>query len=327
MGRKKKHEEHENLERWLVSYSDFITLLFATFVVLYALSQSNIDEFSKLEEALKNAFSNTSTVLEGQPSFFEKEASIMEGATAGSEVNPIMLEYLSQKYETSSFEDVKKNVDKMSEEGVGASIEEKGLVIRIDDSAVNFAPNSAQITSESVATLGKIGDLLTKKFKIHIIRVEGHTDSDPTSGRPYPTNWELSGARASAVINFFIRNNGISPKLFIAAGFADTVPLAPNNSLQNKAKNRRVEIVVLKNKYARLEDKDFQTILNEATNRSESKPAATVIKPNENPLNEEDNFQKQRGNYSTELYNKEIDRLNKLEKHTEQARPAFMKGE
>ena len=99
MARKKKHEEHENLERWLVSYADFMTLLFATFVVLYALAQTDVNSFKNIEEALRRAFSQS--IFDNQPSIMSGTDSILEGESGAT--NPLMLEYMSQKYESTSY--------------------------------------------------------------------------------------------------------------------------------------------------------------------------------------------------------------------------------
>lgn len=262
MARKKKHEEHENHERWLVSYADFITLLFATFVVLYALSQVDVAEFTKLEEALKSAFSNS--VMDGSNSIMDANSnSLIDGSIAG-QPNPLMLEYLSQKYEDTSFREIKDSVDKMKNKNLTATIDERGLVIKFTDNLINFQPGSAKIEPNGEKILAEIGDLIFSKFQIHFIQVEGHTDSTPTSPSSiYPTNWELSGARASSVVNFFINTKKLSPKMFVAMGFADTIPL--KNSGKNPALNRRVEIVVVKNKNKSLENNDIQALLKEAS--------------------------------------------------------------
>jgi len=339
VGRKKKHEEHENLERWLVSYADFITLLFATFVCLYGIAVADVTDFAKLEEALKNAFS-TNTILDGSPSFFSSQQSIMQGGSQAGEVNPIMLEYLSQKYEETSFEDIKKEVDKLKEDGFEAEINDKGLVLKIDDTALKFASNSAEISQEAAKVLMNVGALITSKFQIHVIRVEGHTDSIPSSGPLYPTNWELSGARAASVVNFFIKNVGIMPQLLIAAGYADTVPIAKNDTPENRAKNRRVEIVILKNKLGRMEGKDIKGVLDELS-KSPSRPKAMFTLPKENKQpaetenvipghNLKENSMREKlytPDYSGDLYIKESARIeDMIKKDIEKniGRPSFM---
>jgi len=260
MAKKKKAEEHENLERWLVSYADFMTLLFATFVVLYALAQTDVNSFKSIEEALKKAFSQ---------SFFENQESIMDGSDSlldgqNGAINPLMLEYMSQKYEQTSYEEIKDAVEKLQQEGLSAYLDERGLVIKLNDHAIQYAPGTANLTPKSLEVLNKVANIIKQKFSIHYIQVEGHTDSDAINTDKYPSNWELSSARASSVIRYLIRNHGFSPKIFIAQGLADTVPIVPNTTFENKNKNRRVEIVILRNKNRNLSQKNMQEILEEA---------------------------------------------------------------
>lgn len=260
MARKKHAEEHENLERWLVSYADFMTLLFATFVVLYALAQSDVNAFKNIEEALRRAFSqnifdNQQNIMDGQDSIFEGQV----GATS-----PLMLEYMSQKYEQTSYDEIKNEVDKLKNEGISAEIDDRGLIIKLNEHAIKFKPGTADLTKESLAILDIVADIIKKRFAIHYIDVEGHSDSDKISNSKYPSNWELSGARASMVIRYLIDNHNFNPRIFSAVGLADTVPLAKNDSVKNKAMNRRVEIVILRNKLKNLSKKDMQEILKEA---------------------------------------------------------------
>lgn len=273
MAKRKKHEDHENLERWLVSYADFMTLLFATFVVLYALSQVDASDFAKLEDALKRAFQ--SNMLDGQESILESSSSIFDGASGAT--SPIMLEYLSPRYEQDSYEEIEKSVNDMNLDGVEAQIDSRGLVIKLSDNALTFKSGSAEITPDSLVPLGEVAKLIKEKFAIHIIRVEGHTDSDPVSNSIYPSNWELSSARASSVVRHLINNYKFSPSIFIAAGYADTVPVVKGNSQRDKQKNRRVEIVVLKNKYKNINSKNIET-LSQLGNRQNATVSEAVRK-------------------------------------------------
>lgn len=273
MAKRKKHEDHENLERWLVSYADFMTLLFATFVVLYALSQVDASDFAKLEDALKRAFQ--SNMFDGQESILESSSSIFDGASGAT--SPIMLEYLSPRYEQDSYEEIEKSINDMNLDGVEAQIDSRGLVIKLSDNALTFKSGSAEITPDSLVPLGEVAKLIKEKFAIHIIRVEGHTDSDPVSNSIYPSNWELSSARASSVVRHLINNYKFSPSIFIAAGYADTVPVVKGNSQKDKQKNRRVEIVVLKNKYKNISSKNIET-LSQLGNRQNATVSEAVRK-------------------------------------------------
>ncbi len=259
MAKKKKAEEHENLERWLVSYADFMTLLFATFVVLYALAQSDVNSFKSMEEALRKAFAQN--IFDNQANIMEGKDSILDGENGAT--NPLMLEYMSQKYEDTSYEKVKQDIENLKEDGVSAEIDDRGLVIKFSDKAIKFVPGSAEIQKDSMKVLDNVANIIKARFSIHYIRVEGHTDSDIMYSQKYPSNWELSSARASTVVRRLISSYGFNYKLFSAVGLADTAPVVPNTSAANKAKNRRVEIIVLKNKYKDLSKKDMQKILKE----------------------------------------------------------------
>ena len=140
MAKKKKPEEHENLERWMVSYSDFVTLLFATFVVLYALSQVDLSEYTKLEDGMKKAFNNPS-LISGQVSIFDNQGTtILDNTSADSFVAPLMLEYVSQKYEEQAYKEIKEKIEQMTKngdlEGVEAKITNEGLVITFKNDLV-----------------------------------------------------------------------------------------------------------------------------------------------------------------------------------------------
>ena len=256
MAKKKRQEEPENLERWLVSYGDFITLLFATFVVLYALAQVDASDFAKLEESLKSAFSQN-TLLDGQQSIMDGSDSLFDEQQANSFIPGLMLEYISPKYEETSFNEIEETVRELSEagelSGITTKMTDKGLLITFDDKYL-FAPASAYLDRNAKKLLDKVGVLICKKFVLHYMRVEGHTDSDPIRSSQFPSNWELSAARASSVVRYMIDRFKFSPSLFSAVGYADTRPVEGAISPKDPA-NRRVEILIMKNKYRR----EFET--------------------------------------------------------------------
>lgn len=257
MGRKKKHEEHVNLERYLVSYADFITLLFATFVVLYALSQVDISAFSKLEEALKSAFEAPS-IMQGNPGIMNDAGdNLLENRSADSVISALMMEYLSPKYEAEAYESIKKDIEEMSKskelEGVSAIIDERGLVIKLNDSNILFRSASAKLQDSAKAKLDKVGLLIAQKFLMHSIRVEGNTDSLPFSNAVYPSNWELSSARACSIVRYLIDRFKFHPDLFTPIGYSSTRPISDNKTEKGRAQNRRVEIVILRNKFKKHE--------------------------------------------------------------------------
>lgn len=326
MARKKPPEEHENLERWLVSYADFMTLLFATFVVLYALAQSDVNSFKNIEEAMRRAFSQN--VFESQTSIMDGENSILDGQRGAT--NPLMLEYMSQRYEQESFNEIDKDIKDLEIEGISSAIDNRGLVIRLNSQAVNYAPGTAELTPKSVEIINKIAKIIKERFAIHYIRVEGHTDSDGISNPKYPSNWELSSARACSVVRYLIRAQGFNSKLFTAVGLADTVPIVPNNSAQNKEKNRRVEIIILKNQAKNLSQKNMQEIMKEV--EAAQKKALLNKKPSEaieglvgNDKELLQNVIDISGQYESET--KRLDSLQKDEFVTDGLKPEFLNNQ
>ena len=256
MAKKKKHEEHENLERWLVSYSDFITLLFATFVVLYALSQVDLSDYTKLQDSIKAAFS-TSSLLTGQESVMNGSENMFDESTmANSFIPTLMFEYMNAKYEEKSFQEIAKSIEELLEnhelDGVSAELTERGLLLTFDDQYL-FKSGSAQLSASAKVMLDKVGVLVYEKFILHNMRIEGHTDKAPISTFLFPSNWELSSARACAVVRYLISRFKFFPELFTAVGYADTRPIADNNTTEGAEKNRRIEIMILKNKYKEAE--------------------------------------------------------------------------
>lgn len=250
MAKKHKHEEHENLERWLVSYGDFITLLFATFVVLYALAQVDAVDFAKLEESLKHAFSQN-TLFDGQENIMDGSQSLFDQQQANSFIPSLMVEYISPKYEDDSFKEIAEEIKELTElgelGGISTKITEKGLLLTFDDKYL-FAPASAYLAPDARKLLDKVGVLICKKFVLHHMIVEGHTDSLAIKSNQFPSNWELSSARACSVVRYLADRFKFSPSLFSAVGYADTRPVENAISPKDPA-NRRVEILILKNKY------------------------------------------------------------------------------
>lgn len=252
MAKKQKHPEHENLERWLVSYADFVTLLFATFVVLYALSQVDVKDFKTLEGSIKSAFTAPSIMQGSEGIMQDSSNSVFDSSQADSVITPLMLEYISQKYEEESIDEIEKSINEKVKshelEGVETVETDRGLIIRLSDDYL-FQSASATLTPRAKLHLDKVGAIIAKKFILHNIRVEGHTDNQPINSKIFPSNWELSSARASSIIKYFINRFNFMPSIFTAVGFADTRPVIKNDSSSNRAKNRRVEILILKNRF------------------------------------------------------------------------------
>ena len=239
----------------MVSYADFLTLLFATFVVLYALSQINLEQFKELQLSIKKAFTAPS-IMQGDMGVMNQGKNIIDNSNSNAMIDSLMLEYVSPAYEQDSFENIKEDIDALSKtgelDGVNATIDERGLVININDNGILFKSGSADLSNSAKSKLDLIGKLIIQKFAMHQIRIEGHSDKIPSSGK-YPSNWELSSARASAITRYLIAKFKFLPDLFTVVGYADTRPLINGNTSDILAKNRRVEIIVLRNQNKRAE--------------------------------------------------------------------------
>lgn len=227
MVRKKKVDEHENLERWLLTYADLITLLLAFFIVMYSMSKVDAKKFGRMREALSGA-------LKGGTVAIKKGDQI--GALAGTGV-------LSVGNLKSLGENIKKGSEGIGEgKLVSVEVSERGLVIHIMESAL-FKSGSASLEPRAQAILDMIA-LQIKDMPNHI-RIEGHTDNRPINTSKYPSNWELSSDRATQVVRYLTDHHDLDPKRISALGFGEYRPMAANDSDEDRAKNRRVDIVVL----------------------------------------------------------------------------------
>ncbi|HRK01065.1 MAG TPA: OmpA family protein [Oligoflexia bacterium] len=247
----KRHPEHVNLERWLVSYADFITLLFAFFVVMYAISQSDLAKLKSVSESIREAFNAEAIDQQGKSS--GKTLNQFDPASAQG---GLLLDMPAGKSNIMApdYEDLKRVADILEEsvsyelgdadiaEKMQIIYDDRGLVVRL--SAKNFfEPGAADVKPEAVPILDQMAKVL-KTAKRHI-RVEGHTDDLAVKSDYYPSNWELSTARAAWVVRYLIQKYKFDPRYLTVAGYAEYHPIAPNKSEEGRAKNRRIEIVVL----------------------------------------------------------------------------------
>jgi chemotaxis protein MotB len=209
--RRRDQDEHENLDRWLISYADFITLLFTFFAALYALS--SVDR-AKMEQ-FSGSLNQTFRVIE----------------------KPIPL---IDNQKTMLTEDLKKATGDLH--GITVKNESRGVVVTFSDSVL-FASGSAELKPEIYTVLEKLSKLLTAVPGR--VAIEGHTDNVPISSSKYSSNWELSTARAASMLHFFIEK-GTDPTKYSIAGYAEFRPLESNATEEGRQMNRRVEIVISK---------------------------------------------------------------------------------
>ncbi len=254
MSRKKRHKAHANHERWLVSYADFITLLFAFFVVLYASSQADKKKAAQVAASIKGAFQQlgvfTGSATEGvgipgspgtpRPDLMEAPIRTIKIAGAAGK-NPggtgfgVDVDELRRQLESALGDEIRQHEIQMR-------VTPEGLVVSMRE--VGFFPSGqAELLESGHATLTRIATILGGRgFQI---RVEGHTDNTPIHNSRFKSNWELSTARATAVVALLVERHGFDPSLVAAAGYSEYHPVQPNNTVQGRAANRRVDLVVV----------------------------------------------------------------------------------
>jgi chemotaxis protein MotB len=249
MSRRKKHDEpHENHERWLLSYADFITLLMIFFIIMYAMSNIDKEKYQQVASGLQKAMGGGGG------------ANIIgtDGGVSIDETIPVNTNIVDAT-EEEKLEHVKEVVDEYLEDrglsgSVATTVEERGLVLSFKDSLF-FDSGKADIKSEQAKKLVEIGKLLNQPIiKGSFIRVEGHTDNIPMSNYLYKSNWDLSVIRASNVAQLLINQSGIKPERVSAAGYGEFRPKADNNTEAGRASNRRVDILIMNTKFNEVEN-------------------------------------------------------------------------
>jgi chemotaxis protein MotB len=250
-GRRQKrvhHEEHAD-ERWLVTFADMMVLLVAVFIVLFAISSVNISKAAQVKKSIADAMSgkivpggdaiketgaqsNTKSVATELPSAAMGKRDAGDKAAKAEEESLERLQAQVKAYAASHGLSGK----------VTATISEDGLTIRLLTDGLLFTSGSAVLQPAAAPVLTKLSGLL-RVDAVHAIHVEGHTDSVPVGGGRYPSNWELSTARSSAVVRALVRRH-VSPVRMQATGRANLDPIASNASEAGRSQNRRVEIVL-----------------------------------------------------------------------------------
>jgi chemotaxis protein MotB len=244
---KKKHPEHVNHERWLVSYADFITLLFAFFVVLFASSQSDKKKQLKLSEAIQSAFTPLGTfpAHSRTPPLTDTNAAAITYSTPAAIVPPLP----STSRET--LEETEARLRKLIDEqvaaggippgGIAMRITPDGLVISLHEAGF-FPSGSAEVRAASIPMLS----ILATTLPAGPLRVEGHTDNVPIHTTQFASNWELSTARSTTIARVLLERGPINPANLSAAGYAEFHPVASNDTEDGRTQNRRVDIILLR---------------------------------------------------------------------------------
>ncbi|WP_097026734.1 OmpA/MotB family protein [Clostridium peptidivorans] len=230
----KRDEEHEgSSERWLLTYSDLITLLMIFFVIMYASSKVDATKYKSISNSFRITFGGDASIVDGG-----------EGTSVG--VNN----------EDSKLQETKKNLDKYLKESkltgsVTTKIEERGLVVSINDT-VFFQSGEAEIREDALKKIIQIGNIL--KQQENYIRIEGNTDNKPIHNSKFQSNWQLSSVRAANVVQLLVEKCGFPPEKLSSVGYGEHRPIASNDNEEGRIKNRRVDIVIMNSKFNKVED-------------------------------------------------------------------------
>ncbi|MEW8315490.1 MAG: flagellar motor protein MotD [Candidatus Thiodiazotropha endolucinida] len=258
--RRKRKQEHVNHERWIVSYADFITLLFAFFVVMYSISSVNEGKYRVLSQTLTEAFQENSRSVDpiqvgeinrnsGNMAGLDQDNALIQteqtqGPGTYQDPGLVMDKMPSNETQRLSFlaatiEDMLS--DYVDQELVDVSFTEDRVIVNMKDKML-FPSASAHLSREAVNALRSISRVLNTVP--NQIQVEGNTDNRPISTRAFPSNWELSAARAASVVHLMTRM-GIGAQRLSAVGYAEHRPVADNGTESGRAKNRRVSLIIM----------------------------------------------------------------------------------
>lgn len=256
--RRKRHGGgHEaGMERWLLSYADFITLLMVFFIMMYAMSKVDEARYNALAQSLNVVLSGTS--ISPEPQDTQSVTPDQPGPQLSQDlVNQLQLDAVQQKIQefiaAESVAEPAQNTEQSSTrlgDYIVIVAQERGLVISIKDTLL-FASASDQLTPTARQIIAKVGTALV--MVPNYIRVEGHTDNLAINTEKFPSNWELSALRAANVMHVLVNDSGIAPERLSVVGYGEYRPLVPNQDVVGQARNRRVDIVVLKRQYDELE--------------------------------------------------------------------------
>ena len=249
--RKQNQVEHDNLDRWLVSYADFITLLFAFFVVMYAISSVNTGKYRVLSDSLVESFDGAPVEVEEQDQQEDQESDLTAQKKSDTE-NLIELP-VPNEYEDKEFNNQNPTLSEISKEVKNSVIElmNKGLInINQDEnwleieikSSILFEVGDSKLSEDAEDVLAKLASII--KVYPNQLQIEGYTDDVPINTPKFPSNWELSSARAASVVHLF-EAEGVDPNNMQAIGYGKYKPKASNDTAAGRRENRRVVLVVL----------------------------------------------------------------------------------
>ncbi len=245
--RAEHHEEHMD-ETWLIPYADLLTLLLALFIVLYSSAQVDQKKFDQIRQAFSVAFSN------GSPDLLNSMKTVPQVTDGTPTTTPLQnvsesTKNMAYMQENEQLVQAKKVIDKYIADNnltgeLSTVLTEEGLMIRIKDTAL-FQSGSADLLSESRrfgAEIAKMLLVLPQK-----VVISGHTDTIPINTKEFPSNWDLSSKRALNFMRFLLTQEKLQPERFSAIGYGEYRPVTPNITEDDRSKNRRVEILIMRN--------------------------------------------------------------------------------
>lgn len=251
MKRRKKEEDHVD-ESWLLPYADILTLLLALFIVLFASSEVDLKKFEAISDSFNTELQGGTGVLEQQAAIKTSEEISQLAKLGDDDVAEDSLEEKSPE-ELARERDFKELGE--LQEKIEAYIEEKGLSLRLQTQltgkgllltikeGVLYESGNANLTEQAKTMTNEISELLVTDLP-RFIYIEGHTDNVPVQSDEFPSNWELSSARAINFMKLLLENEALDPQKFSATGYGEHQPISSNDTPQGKAENRRVEVLI-----------------------------------------------------------------------------------
>lgn len=233
---RKNKEDHMN-ESWLIPYADMLTLLLALFIVLFAMSQVDSTKFHELKKALESAFSGGIGILSSDSDTMETEENALDP-------DPLV-EFLLEEEVLREYKEMLDNYlrDQGMQQHVTTRITEKGLQITIQEIAL-FDSGKADLRPEALDIITMMAVMIAELD--NFVEISGHTDNLPISTPEFPSNWELSVARSLNVMRYMLRNENLKPERFSVVGHGEYRPVSSNDTLEGRAMNRRVEVLILR---------------------------------------------------------------------------------
>ncbi len=281
--RRRRLRSVETHDRWLVSYADFVTLLFAFFVVMFASNHADKGHAKALSESIQKAFRNGAATPTLEAMLGDGPDGIKKSfATRNPPITAKSQEVRDTAEKSflelaSSLQTLQSNLKSEMENGaIHLSLEQRGLIIGLE-SAAFFPSGSDAINASSYSTIGKVADVLNRLP--NALRLEGHTDSLPINSTRFQSNWELSAARSIAMLRVLNEKFGVERRRMAIVGYADTDAVGSNDTEEGRGRNRRVDIVIVSRYGMRAEPVQDASQQQSVTGEGATVPANTAKKP------------------------------------------------